>query len=70
MIVNITIEDRLDGGVTVSSDELPGLILSGRDRTKIIASIEPAVRALLKHKGHEPTNLRIEATLVQNGVAP
>jgi hypothetical protein len=62
MIVSINIEERADG-ICVSSDDLPGLMLSGRDRTKIIAAIEPAVRALLKHKGIEPKSLRIDASV-------
>lgn len=62
-VVKVTVETRVDGNTSVSSDELPGLILVGRDRTKILAAIEPAVRAILRHKGEEPRYLRIDASL-------
>ncbi len=62
MIVKVNVDDQPDGNVHVSSEDLPGLMLSGRDKTKIIAAIDPAVRALLRHKGIEVANLRIDAT--------
>ena len=65
MIVNVTIEDREDGGVRVSSQQLPGFNLSGKDRTRVIAAIEPAVRAMLRHKGIEPQHVRIDATFTR-----
>lgn len=68
MIVNVTIEDRADGGVRVYSDDLPGLILSGRERIKVIADIEPAARALLEYKGVDCSKLRIDASFI--GVQP
>jgi hypothetical protein len=34
-IINVSIEDRGDGSVYVWSDDLPGLILSGKLRTRI-----------------------------------
>ena len=64
MIVKVNIENRDDGGIRVWSDDLPGLILSGKDRTKVIADIEPAVRVLLRHKGKEPDRLRIDAIFI------
>jgi hypothetical protein len=75
MIVKVKIEDRGDGGIRVSSDELPGLILSGRNRTKVLVAIEPAVRSLLTAKGESPDYLRIDAdcsaaSLVGGGTDP
>jgi hypothetical protein len=63
MIVKVVLEDRPDGGVRVWSNDVPGLCLSGKDRTRIIAGIEPAIRAILRHKGIEPDSLRIDAIL-------
>lgn len=44
----ICIQEREDGGLRVWSDELPGLILSGRDPARVMADIFPAARALIK----------------------
>ena len=63
MIVNVLIQDRPGGGIRVSSDELPGLILSGPDRVKVMAAIPAAVRALLHlDRG---TDVRVDATFVR-----
>lgn len=61
--VKVNLEDRGDGGLRVWSDELPGLILSGPNKTKIISAIEPAVRALLAMKGEHINDLRIDACI-------
>jgi hypothetical protein len=62
-IINVTIEGREGGGISVRSADLPGLVLSGKNRAAIIAGIHPAVKAILQHKG-EDTNVRIDATFV------
>jgi hypothetical protein len=62
-IVNITIEDREDGGLRVYSKELPGLILSGATKAKVLSAIEPAVRTLLAMKGQHVGDLQINAHL-------
>lgn len=62
--IKVTIENREDGGANVSSDELSGLLLSGRNRMKILAAIEPAVRAILKHNGEDFGELVIDASFV------
>ena len=63
-IIKVFLEDRDDGGVRVWSDDLPGLILSGRDRVKVLADIEPAARTIMEHKGEDASNIRIDATFV------
>jgi hypothetical protein len=50
-VVTVTLTDREDGGLQVHSDDLPGLILSGSDKSKVAAAIIPAIRAIFKHKG-------------------
>jgi hypothetical protein len=65
-IINVTLADRQDGGVRIWSDDIPGLVLSGLNRAKVIADIEPAVRAILKHKGEDVSNIRIDATFVKS----
>lgn len=57
MSITVFIKGRPDGGVHVWSDDLPGLVLSGRERTKVIAAIEPAAIAILKHKGVDISGL-------------
>ncbi len=44
--LTITLERRKDGGLYVSSDEVPGLILSGRDPAKVMATVVSALIAL------------------------
>ncbi|HTT85312.1 MAG TPA: hypothetical protein VMF67_17685 [Rhizomicrobium sp.] len=51
IVLNVTLASRLDGGLNVSSDDLPGLILSGSDRGKTVEAIAPAIKALLEHRG-------------------
>lgn len=51
MVLTVTLVDREDGGLCVSSDDLPGLILSGSNKGKIAAAIAPTIRALLEHSG-------------------
>jgi hypothetical protein len=64
IMINVTCEDRPDGGVRVYSDQLPGLILSGKDRAKVLAGIEPAVKVFLQRQGVDSKRLRIDATFV------
>ena len=49
--VVVSLEDRADGGLRVSSQDLPGLILSGSDADKVCNNIAPAIKALLEYKG-------------------
>jgi len=66
VIVQVNIAGREDGGVRVWSDDLPGLILSGKVPIKVLTAIEPACRALLEYKGIKPDSLRIDATFIHN----
>ena len=50
-VVTVTLTDREGGGLRVHSDDLPGLILSGPDRSQVAAAIIPAIEAIFKHKG-------------------
>lgn len=45
-LFRFTILTREDGGLRVSCDDEPGLILSGDDPEKVMASIWPALKAL------------------------
>jgi predicted RNase H-like HicB family nuclease len=56
--VTVTLIDREDGGLRVRSVDLPGLILSGKDKAAVCASIAPAIEALLKHKGLNPRSIK------------
>ena len=51
--VRVTLTDREDGGLRVSSSDLIGLILSGSDRSAVTARIVPAIRALCAQHGFE-----------------
>ena len=46
--VCVTLEDREDGGLRVSSTDLPGLILSGTDKQAVFNKIAPAITAIFK----------------------
>lgn len=50
-VVTVILEDREDGGLRVYSDDLPGLILAGPDRTKVAGAIISAIEAIFMHKG-------------------
>lgn len=50
-VVTATLRDREDGGLEVFSDDLPGLILSGSDRSKVAAAIVPAIGAIFRQNG-------------------
>jgi hypothetical protein len=50
-VVSVTLEDRADGGIRVSSRDLPNLILSGQNRNAICAAIAPAIQGILERKG-------------------
>ena len=49
--ITVYIADREDGGIRVWSDDLPGLILSGKNRVGVLADIGPAVKAIRAYKG-------------------
>jgi hypothetical protein len=51
MVLTVILTDRDDGGLDVGSHDLPGLILSGSNKHKIMSAIPPAIKALLEHKG-------------------
>jgi tRNA pseudouridine-54 N-methylase len=61
-IIKVQTEAREDGGIRVWSDELPGLILSGKNRNAVLAAIEPAICVLLSHKGDDTSNVRIDVS--------
>jgi hypothetical protein len=62
--IKVIIEPRDDGGICVYSDDLPGLVLSGKNRIGILADIEPAVRVLLEHNGGSAEGVIIDAEFV------
>lgn len=47
-IIRIVCEERGDGGVRVSSPDVPGLYLSGADRNAVFAEVGPAIQVLFK----------------------
>ena len=57
MVVKVTLDERDDGGLRVSSSTLPGLILSGSDPKHVFSCIAPAITALLKRKGIAPVHV-------------
>lgn len=48
IVVGVTIEERSDGGIRVSSRDLRGLHLSGLDRDHVWCMIAPAITSLLE----------------------
>lgn len=47
-IIRVVCEERGDGGVRVSSPDVPGLYLSGGDREAVFADVGPAIQMLFK----------------------
>jgi hypothetical protein len=50
-VVTVTFSDREGGGLSIYSDDLPGLILSGDNHDAVAKKIVPAIRALFEYKG-------------------
>lgn len=46
-VITISISRRLDGGIRVWSDDLPGLVLSGSDPETVMSDVWPAIQVLL-----------------------
>jgi len=46
--LNIVITPRPDGGIRVSSDQVPGLVLSGKDPSAVMADVWPALNRILE----------------------
>lgn len=57
-IITVILEDREDGGLRGYSDDLPGLIMSGRNRNELASRIAPAIKVLLEHKGFRDVTVR------------
>lgn len=70
--LTVTLHDREDGGLRVSSADLPGLILSAEDRHAVLNSIAPAIVALLEHRGFEGVTVKPAKSLsdMLNGKNP
>lgn len=45
--VSIKLEPRPDGGLRVSSPDVPGLVLSGKDPKQVLGDVLPAVQTIL-----------------------
>lgn len=64
LVIAVTIEDREDGGVRVSSRELIGLHLAGRDREAVWNMIPSAIKVLLeRNHGKKVESVRPSVTL-------
>lgn len=57
-VITVVLEDREEEGLQVYSDDLPGLILSGPDRTRVAAAIIPSIEALFRHQGFHSVKVR------------
>lgn len=56
-VLTVTLEDAEGGFLRARSRDLPGLILSG-PVDRVLASLEPAIHALLSHKGFDNFTVR------------
>lgn len=56
MNVTLRLDYREDGGLRVSSPDMPGLILSGEDRDAVMRQVIPAIDAIREHSS--PLNFR------------
>lgn len=57
-VVTVTLEDRGDGGLRVSSEELPGLILSGANKDSVFRQIETAIKAIFEFNGFADVSVK------------
>lgn len=62
-IVTVTLTDREDGGLFVTSEELPGLILSGSDKHDVCDCIGAGIAAIFRHKGYSDVTVEAETPL-------
>lgn len=71
-VVNVDITEREDGGIRVSSRDLPGLLLSGDNKEAIISSIAGAIEAIFEHRGY--MNIKVDMARpvneIMNGGTP
>lgn len=72
LTVTAQLADRPDGGVRVSSRDLPGLILSGSDKEQVIKDIAVAIKALLESSGVHNVRVHHSKTVaeIMNGKNP
>lgn len=63
IVVGVTIEERSDGGIRVSSRDIRGLHLSGSDRDHVWCMIVPAITSLLeRNHGFKVASVRPSKT--------
>jgi hypothetical protein len=62
--LKVFVENDPDGSTHVYCDELPGLILAGRNRAKILGAILPAAKAILERQGEPTDDIVIDADFV------
>jgi hypothetical protein len=53
--ITVRLTPREDGGLRVSSDELPGLILSGSDEIIVLRALGDAIVQLLRRQQRKET---------------
>jgi hypothetical protein len=62
--IRIKIQTRSDGTVYISSDDIPGLWLWGRDRDQVFKSVAPTIEELFRYNKGLKVKVR-EAPLSQ-----
>lgn len=58
--VTITLHQRDDGGLRVTSDDLPGLLVSGSDPAAVMAAVYPAIIKILDYLVISTDNVRVK----------
>jgi hypothetical protein len=71
--LTVIFERREDGGLSVSSPEVPGFILSShRDADRVLADVQPVLRTLLSERLHCPVTVRplkgLRDVLIEDGI--
>lgn len=56
--ITVHISRRRDGGLRAWSDDLPGLVLSHKDESRLIADLEPAMEFMLSESLGCPVTVR------------
>jgi hypothetical protein len=71
-IVTVIFERREDGGLSVSSPDVPGFILSHREADLVLADVQPALETILSERLYRKVTVRplkgIREVLIDGGI--
>lgn len=68
----VRFDDRADGGLRATSEDMPGLILSNADKKAVVDGVPVAIKAILEHQGFQDVSVKHSKSLAEiiNGDNP